>query len=56
MAGGDEMLLQGWHERSANGVMHDAGIESEHGGPIALALLGAQGGGMECGEAGEAVV
>ena len=56
MAGGDEMLLQGWHERSANGVMHDAGIESEHGRPIALALLGAQGGGMERGEAGEAGV
>ena len=32
------------------------GVEGEHGGPIALALLGAQGGGMERGEAGEAGV
>jgi hypothetical protein len=56
MAGGDEPLLKRWHERSANGAMHDAGIEGEHGRPIALALLGAQGGGMECGEAGEAGV
>ena len=30
------------------------GVEGEHGGPIALALLGAQGGGMERGEAGDA--
>jgi hypothetical protein len=56
MAGGDEPLLQGRHDRSANGVMHDAGVESQHRRPIALALLGAQGGGMECGEAGEAGV
>jgi hypothetical protein len=56
MAGGDEPLLQGRHDRSAKSVMHDAGIESEHSGPIAFALLGAQGGGMECGEAGEAEV
>jgi hypothetical protein len=32
------------------------GVESQHGGSIALALLGAQGGGMECSEAGEAGV
>ena len=32
------------------------GVEGEHGGSIALALLGAQGGGMERGEAGDAGV
>ena len=99
IAGGDEPLLQGWHDGSAKDVMHNAvaiggggdqapfgftdfelavgpgcvgkrlqfvlqlkeiglqlGVEGEHGRPIALALLGAQGGGMERGEAGEAGV
>ena len=97
VAGGDEPLLQGRHDGSTEGVMHNAvaiggggdhapfgipdfklavgpgfigkskqlvlqlkeiglqpGVESQHGGSIALALLGTQGGGMECSEAGEA--
>jgi hypothetical protein len=29
------------------------GVEAEHGGPVALALLGPQGGGIEGGKAGD---